>query len=242
MSNIINICRLRFNLLIKSAVLTLPTIALLGFLFIMYKEAPIPVCSSFVLSAVFLFFIFIFVSMGINGKEDDIFEETLLLHCKSKLNYYISRELLLLILCCIFSLVLTLFPTIIYLVDSSRFGRAMEPIDVICGGSNIFICGIVGMELGDLFHPRIIRKRRDAILSAALVSVLCICKFGLIDFNPFFKVLNYGLPPVLDAYKMVAKDCFEVKGIMLICLHMLIYTVMILLIKIRLLTLKKYRY
>lgn len=242
MSNMINICVLRFKLLIKSAVLTLPVIALIGFLWIMYKQAPIPVSSSFILSAVFLFFVFIFISMGLNGKEDDVFEETLLFHCRSISNYYVSRELLLLILCCVFSLILTLFPAIIYLIDKSRFGRPMEFIDVVCGGANILACGIVGMQIGDFFHPRIIQKRRDAILFATLFSVISISKFGLIEFNPIFKFLNYILPPVLDSYKKVENDCFDTKGMTLIFLYLLVYAVIILLFKLKLLTMKKFRY
>ena len=242
MSNIINICVLRFKLLIRGAVLTLPTIILLGFLWIMYHVPPISVSSSFVLSAVFLFFVCLFISLGMNGKEDDIFEETLLLHCRSTANYYIARELLLFAICFVFSLVLTLFPAIWYLTHKSFFERAMIPIDVILGGANILVCGLAGTQIGDLFHPRVISKRRDALLFATLLSILTICKFGLIEFNPLFKALNYLLPPVLDAYKMVAKDCFETKGMLLICLHLLIYSVVILLIKMRLLTLKKYRY
>ena len=127
-------------------------------------------------------------------------------------------------------------------IHGYRIDHAGKCYHVICGGAIIFLCGIAGMETGDLFHPRIIRKRQDAVLLAALVSVISFSKLGLIGFNPLFKFLNCLLPPVLDAYKSVEDDRFDTMGIMFICLHLFAYAVVIMIIKIKLLTMKKYRY
>ena len=112
---------MRLKLLFKSPVLTFPSIATVGFAGIMYSLAPIDFCSSYLISAVFLFFIGIFAAMSINGRENDVFEETLMLHSKSVVNYYISRELLLGIISLFYSLVLTIVPILVYLPAPDSF-------------------------------------------------------------------------------------------------------------------------
>jgi hypothetical protein len=227
----------------RRSVLTVPSIATAGFLWISYSVSPLGVCSSYLLSGVFLFFIGMFFAMSINGKENDVFEETLLLHSKSASVYYASRELLLLILCCIYSLVLALAPVLLCLINSKLFMRPVEATDLALGLPYIFISGFGGMELGDLCHPRIFAKRRDALSVAALISVLSLCKVGIMGFHPVLKVLNYLLPPILDGYEAVIdKNYFDNGSLLLICLHMAIYAVIMMLIKIRILTLKRFRY
>ncbi len=69
MKNVIDLFRLRFKLLLKGSVLVIPTVFTAVFMGSMYSMAPIAICSSFLLSAVFLYFICIFISMSIHGKD-----------------------------------------------------------------------------------------------------------------------------------------------------------------------------
>ncbi len=116
LKNTFELYRLRLKLLHKGQVLIIPVVATAIFIGIMYSMAPIGVTSSFLLSAAFLYFLCVFISMTLNGKENDVFEETLLMHCKSPLNYYVSREMLLLTQCIGYSLLLTVFPTVLFLL------------------------------------------------------------------------------------------------------------------------------
>ena len=243
LKNMLELFRLRIKLLKKNSVLIIPTVATLIFIGVMYSVTPYGVCSSFLLSAVFLYFICLFISMVWNGKENDTYEETLLMHCVADHSYYLSRELLLITLNFCYMFVLTSVPVILYLIDNTRFTRQMEFVDVVCGGGYILVCGLGGMATGDLFHSRIFNKRKYAILGAFAVSVLAVSKQGLIDFSASFGILNFILPPITDGLKSVGNNnFFNPLEILLICLHMVIYYLFIVMLKILLLEKKKFRY
>ena len=242
LKNSIEIYRLRLKML-KNSVLTIPTVATLIFIGVMYSIKPHDVCSSFLLSAVFLYFICLFLSMSLNGRENDIYEETISLHCMTPHSYYLSRELLLITLDFCYALVLILVPAILFLIDNTRFIRPMEFADVACGGLHIFMCGLGGMATGDFFHPRIFSKRRVAILGALAISLLAVSKEGLIGFSAAFGILNVVLPPITDGLKSVgSSDCVTPVDRMIICIHFVIYYLVILMLKVLLLEKKKFRY
>ena len=242
LKNVIDLLKMRLKLLFKSPVLTFPSIATVGFAGIMYSLAPIDFCSSYLISAVFLFFIGIFAAMSINGRENDVFEETLMLHSKSVVNYYISRELLLGIISLFYSLVLTIVPILVYLPAPDRFFKPLDMQDVAMALPYIFICGLAGMVIGDVLHPRLIKKRSDAVMGAILISILTVCKIGLIEWNPVFKILNFILPPVLDGYKaFVELSFFDAGEISLICIKIAIFVIILTVVKIKFLIFMRYR-
>ncbi|MCR5023650.1 MAG: hypothetical protein K6A90_04840 [Lachnospiraceae bacterium] len=243
LKNSLELYRLRKKTLKKSSVLIIPTVATTIFIGVMYSITPHEVCSSFLLSAVFLYFICLFLSMALNGRENDIYEETLRMHCLVDHSYYWSRELLLFTLNLCYMFVLTSVPTVLYLIDNTRFTRPMVFADVVCGGGYIFMCGLGGMATGDLFHPRIIGKRKNAILGAFAISLLAVSKQGLIAFSPAFGILHFILPPITDGLKSVGdNDFFEPVEMLLICLHMVIYYLLIVMLKIQMLEKRKFRY
>ena len=243
MKNTLELYRLRRKLLKKGQVLIIPVVATALFLGIMYSMAPIGVTSSYLLSAAFLYFVCVFISMTLNGKENDVFEETLMLHCEAPLNYYISRELLLLTQCLGYALILTIFPAVLFLLRGSMFLRPVEAADVVFGGLYIFLSGLCGMATGDFFHPRFLQRRKDAILGALVVAILAICKEGLTEyFAPLF-ALNIVLPPFMDGFKLVGStDIFEPGGMLLIFLHMAVYAAVVVCLKIFVLEKRRFRY
>ncbi len=223
--------------------LIVPVVATALFIGIMYSMAPIGVTSSFLLSAAFLYFVSVFISMTLNGKENDVFEETLMLHCEEPLNYYVSREMLLITQCFGYAVILTVFPALLFLLRGSVFIRPMGIADVIFGGLYIFLSGLCGMATGDFFHPRFLPKRKDAILGALTVSVLVICKEGLTENFAPFTALNFVLPPFLDGFKLVGStDIFEPKGMLLIFLHMAVYAAAVVCLKVWVLEKRRFRY
>ena len=240
LKNSIDIYRLRLKMLKKSSVLTIPTVATLIFVGVMYSIKPYDVCSSFLLSAVFLYFICLFLSMSLNGRENDVYEETISLHSVTPHSYYCSRELLLITLGICYALVLTLVPAILFFMDNTSFVRHMGFEDIACGGLHIFMCGLGGITIGDFFHPRIFRKRRDAIIGALAISLLAVSKEGLINLSAAFSILNLVLPPITDGFKSVGNsDFFNPVNMMIICIHFVIYYLVILMLKIQVLEKKK---
>ncbi len=243
MKNTLELYKLRRKLIKKGQVLIVPVVAIALFIGIMYSMAPIGVTSSFLLSAAFLYFVCVFISMTLNGKENDVFEETLMMHCEKPLNYYVSREMLLITQCFGYALILTVFPAVLFLLRSSMFIRPMGIIDVILGGLYIFFSGLCGMATGDFFHPRFLQRRKDGILGALMISVLAICKEGLIELLMPLAVLNFVLPPFLDGFKLVgSSDIFELRGMVLIFLHMAAYAVVVVCLKVWVLEKRRFRY
>ena len=243
MKNTLELYKLRRKLIKKGQVLIVPVVATALFIGIMYSMAPIGVTSSFLLSAAFLYFVCVFISMTLNGKENDVFEETLMMHCEKPLNYYVSREMLLITQCFGYALILTVFPAVLFLLRSSMFIRPMGLIDVILGGLYIFFSGLCGMATGDFFHPRFLQRRKDGILGALMISVLAICKEGLIELLMPLAVLNFVLPPFLDGFKLVgSSDIFELRGMVLIFLHMAAYAVVVVCLKVWVLEKRRFRY
>jgi hypothetical protein len=243
LKNTLELYKLRRKLIKKGQVLIVPVVAIALFIGIMYSMAPIGVTSSFLLSAAFLYFVCVFISMTLNGKENDVFEETLMMHCEKPLNYYVSREMLLITQCFGYALILTVFPAVLFLLRSSMFIRPMGIIDVILGGLYIFFSGLCGMATGDFFHPRFLQRRKDGILGALMISVLAICKEGLIELLMPLAVLNFVLPPFLDGFKLVgSSDIFELRGMVLIFLHMAAYAVVVVCLKVWVLEKRRFRY
>lgn len=207
----------------------------------MYSVAPAYVCSSYLLSSVFLYFLCIYISMSLHGRENDVFEEVLLLHSRPDAAYYLSRELLQLCMCLIFAFVLSVFPILKSIVQPHYFTRAITAADVIYGGAMILFCGICGIESGDLFHPRYI-NRKFGYCAVILLSVLAVCKHALIQTSALFRILDIFLPPIMDSFILLGNtDSFDGKGTVLILLHMLVYSSVITAIKIVLLKRWKYR-
>lgn len=243
MKNTLELYKLRLKLLKKGQVLIIPVVATALFLGMMYSMAPIGVTASFLLSAAFLYFVCVFISMTLNGKENDVFEETLMLHCEKPINYYVSREMLLITQCCCYALILTTFPVALFLLRGSVFIRPMEIADVLFGGLYILLSGLCGIVTGDFFHPRFLQKRKDAILGALVVTVLAICKDGLAELFIPLSALNFVLPPFMDGFGLVGStDIFDPSGMLLIFLHMAVYAVVVVCLKILVLEKRKFRY
>ena len=105
---------------IKSALLVIPTVSVVSFLGFMYNVQPLQISGSFLISAIFCFVISAYISMRLQAREDDIHEEILLLHCKKSSEYYISRELLIYSLSCLYSAVVIIYPIISQIIKKYK--------------------------------------------------------------------------------------------------------------------------
>lgn len=232
---------IRRRLMKKNALWIITAVLTAGFLGVMYSIAPAYVCSSYLISSVFMYFISVYISMDLHEKENDVFEEVLLLHTKSDTEYYLSREMLQIRMCLIYALILSFFPVVYSVIRPGYFTRAVTPNDLICGGLMIIFCGVCGAETGDFFHPRFI-GRKYGICGAILITVLAVCKEGLIQTFAAFKILDIITPPITDSLVLLGNtDSFDITAILLIVLHMFLYSLAVMLIKIMLLKRRGYR-
>ena len=241
LKNIYNLYTIRRKQLKKSPVWLVSIICTVGYLGVMYSVSPAFICSCYLLSAIYLFFLCEFISMSLHEKENDIFEEVLLLHCESDVPYYLSREMLQLRMCFIFAVILTIYPVLKSWQRPGFFVRNPEAIDVLCGGAVILFSGICGIETADFFHSRLL-SRKFGVCFLILVSLLSLCKEGLIETLAVFKILNILMPPVTDGLVLLGSgDNFDKMGILLIVIHMMIFSIVITILKIKLLQIKKFR-
>ena len=224
------------NVVLKSAVLVVPTVLTVTFLGVMYSIIPAHVCGSFLLSGFFLFAICTYLSVMIQMKENDVQEEVLLLHSRSAFDYYMAREMVLVGITLVYAVLFIGYPVIRGLMRPGFFDRQLEPQDLICGSLIVVGSGFCGIALGDLFHHRIFGRTRYAVMGVILVAILAVSKLGLIHAFSLFKVLNVITPPIMDGFKMVGDtNLFDKTGSLMIFAHMLAFSVVSVAIKIRLL-------
>lgn len=225
----------------KSPMWIVAAISTAAFLGVMYTFAPAYICSSYLISAVFMYFLGAYISLSLHDKENDVFEEVMLLHSGSPAVYYISREMLQLGAGLIFAVILSLAPVVKGVFWPGFFTRAITAEDVLRGGMIIIFSGVCGIETADCAHPRII-GRKYGICLVVLISVLAVCKHSLIQTLPVFKLLDILMPPILDSLLLLGNsDSFAPAGNLLIVLHMFIYSAALTILKIWLMTIKKYR-
>lgn len=241
MKNIYSLYRLRLMVVLKSAVLVIPTVSVFAFLGIMYSFPPVQVSGSFLITAFFLFVLCAYIAMSIQGKENDVHEEIMLFHSNSEFHYYISRELVMYSISLVYAAFLIACPIIKYKINSIIFSRPLTRSDVFFGGLIVIGSGFCGIALGDLFHRRIFTTRRNGIIGLVLISILAVCKYPLIkEFSPL-KIIGVFVPPIMDGFKMVGDaDIFDRSGSLQIFIHMTIYVIAVILIKIRILKYKKF--
>lgn len=241
LKNTYHLYTIRRRLMTRNALWAVTMLVIAAFLGAMYSFPPAYVCSSYLVSSVFMYFLGIYLSMNLHAGENDVFEEILLLHADSDAAYYLSREMLQARMCLICSLILSFFPLIYSIIRPGYFTRAIMPGDVCCGAAVILFCGFCGAETGDFFHPRFI-GRRYGICFAILISVVALCKQGLMETFAAFGILEIFMPPVTDSLVLLGNsDNFEAMGIFLIVLHMFAYSLVMMCIKILLLRHSRYR-
>ena len=241
MKSIFNLYKIRCRLIRKSPVWIISLICTAAFLGAMYSFAPAYIGSSLLITSVFQYFLCAYISMSLHARENDVFEEVLMLHCDTDREYYVSRELIMLSACLIFSMILSVFPLLKSFVQPGYFTRMFTPEDFVIGGGLILFGGICGAETADFFHPRFI-GRKFGICAVLLISVLALCKHALIQTLPVFGILNILTPPIMDSFILLGNsDSFNISGDSLIMLHMMIYAVLAAILKITLLRIRKFR-
>ena len=244
MKNIFSLYKFRMMVISRSAVLVIPIVATVVFIRAMYVVIPTQISGSFLLSGLFLFIVSAFLAMSIQAKENDTHEEILLLHSNSYFNYYISREMVLCSLTLLFAISLIAYPVIKSMTDSSLFTRKLTISDAVLGSLIIIGNGLCGVAVGDMFHQRIINKRRNGIIGLILFALLAICKHPLLQAFSFIKVMNVLhiiTPPIMDGFEMVGDtDVFDQMGTLTIFLHMIVFVVVVAFVKIRILMYRKY--
>lgn len=225
----------------KSNKIIMPLLFWLIFLRICYSEGNLSYVSSIVMSMGVLFFVMTWISYSYQEVEELISEQLLVLKLQSAEFYNASKVIFLLLIGLGFSILGIAFPMIQNLLnDFCIFNRVITVFDIINGVVLHFIVATVGVSLGSLFHPRII-KNRMSVLMVVTVAILAYAKGPIILQYSFTKFVLWIFPPIYDILaSFYEQEYFNIHNMIIPILCGGIYSFLI--VAIQLMCLKKLKF
>jgi hypothetical protein len=186
---------------------------------------PYSIISSFSESAWVIFFIMTFVGFSYTELENPVTEQLVLLKVQNDNLYYLSRVVVLMIVGVIMSVIGILYPVISNIYNHSQlFTRSLILSDIVFGFVLHCTMGILGTLTGSLFHPRIIKNRKIAILLVFFTAVLAITKGALIKEVSCIGFITWIFPPVYDILvTFTASEFFSLQAMAMPFLWGLVY-------------------
>lgn len=127
-------------------------------------------------------------------------EQLLYLRAGTTVSYYAAKFLFLLCIAVLLDCFYTFFPVIQNKLNGGdMFTGNLGTFEIV----NAFILQLgmafSGAALGNLFHPRVLKDRKLAIVLTVLVSVLSVTRQAITEMNPIFKYVLWIFPPVTKA-------------------------------------------
>ncbi|MDD6037397.1 MAG: hypothetical protein PUD20_01155 [bacterium] len=219
-----------------------PILIIFAFIASIYSARPMEVNSGFIISVVFQFCLMIFVTESMNGSEITDEEQILFLHEKRVTGYLAVRELSMIFVSVIYSLIICLGPILVNCWNHfAFFRRELTFFDCAMGFVMVIGSGLCGIAIGDLFNPRIKTDRKIAIVSTIFILIITVAKEGILERVKYLEVLNILLPPVTEPLKQFSScDVFDERTVMLIFAWMAIYYLVVTAIKFKLMDKKRF--
>jgi hypothetical protein len=188
-----------------------------------------------------LFFVMTWISFSYQEVEELISEQLLVLKLQSAELYNVSKFIFLLLIGLGFSILGIAFPMIQNLLNHfSIFNREIIIPDIINGVVLHFIIASVGVALGALFHPRII-KDKMSVLMVVTAAILGYAKGPIILEFPISKFVLWIFPPVYDILgSFNGQEYFDLQHMILPILYGCVYSIIIAVIQ--LICLKKVKF
>ena len=197
-----------FRSYLKSNKLVMPISALMIFLFFLYKQIsaePVDVIGSFTLSMVCLFFLMTWIGLTYNDIENPVSEQLLILKVRSEKRYYLSRNLFLIIIGIIMSIITVLFPVIQNLLINFQ---VLSIIDVLLGLLLHCFVAFTGSMTGAFLHPRIMKDRKLAVVLTFLMALMGVIKISINVKIPITRYITWVFPPISNFMKAFAGASF----------------------------------
>lgn len=221
----------------KSSKIIMPLLLWLIFLRISYSQKPLEYNPNIVMSAGVLFFIMTWIGYSYMDLEDSISEQIIILKIQNMNLYHCSKMMFLILIGAIMALIGIAFPVLQNIaIGETLFKRDIIFCDIIGGVLLHCITAFNGAVVGALFHPRIIRNRKIAVLLALSVALIGYTT-GVVEKNiPITRFFTWIFPPV---YKILESfngyEYFSVRNMVFPILYGSIYSVIVILIQISLL-------
>ena len=207
---------------------------ILCFIAVMYSIKPGVIIDSYIVSGVFAFGLMVFVATNIGGRENTVQEQILFLLEKRWVDYYIARELSLIVITIVYCFLIALGPVYANIVNHfSFFTRALTVNDFISGFLLVFAGGLSGLTIGDLLNRRVMKNRKLSLTLTVMITILTIVYEGVCKEVPRLVVLRFLFPPVmLPAKEFIRKDIFEMGKVFAIVVYTMGYCLVLSSLKI----------
>ncbi|HHV10747.1 MAG TPA: hypothetical protein GXX75_10785 [Clostridiales bacterium] len=209
---------------------------------ISYSEANLSYVPNIVMSMGVLFFVMTWIGYSYQDVEEPVSEQLLVLKLQSADFYNLSKVVFLLIISLSFSVIGIAFPMIQNVLNHFRvFNRAITFLDIIAGVVLHFIVAAVGIGLGSLFHPRIVKDKKMSVLMVVTAALLGYTKGAVILKILALQFLLWIFPPVYDILASFnGMEYFGIRHMVLPVLYGCVYCLAV--VMLQLLCLKKVKF
>lgn len=237
MKPIFEMIRYQYKQYIMSAKWVMPLIVLLGVLGMMYSIAPVKIVDSFSMTGIVLFVIMVWIGKLTQGVEPEVSQQVMILRLKSERKYYLCNIIFVMCICIVVTIISMLVPLLIHVWSGNALlSRQLIWSDIIGGGLIMFACAFTGGMLGDLFHIRVIRNKNAGIGLTFFITLLAVCRNGIVVDFALTKYILWVVPPISDVISWFTRDSYYnigevIKGVVLL----LIYGVVLAIVKVELL-------
>ena len=192
---------------VLSAKYLVPLIGLLAVFQVMYSIMPIDIVINFMLMSLILFIIMVGVGMTCQRIEPEVSEQIIILRIQSERKYYIGQVIFFAVLSGMFALMSLCYPIIDHFLNGKMlFTRNIQPSDIIGGFLLMFVYSFVGCMVGEIFSPRVIRKRETGIIMTIMCALISVVRIGIVDEVPILKYILWIVPPVSDVARWFMED------------------------------------
>lgn len=215
MKTIYELVRYQRKVYFKSSQFVMPFALMMAYLAFLYAMVPVSVVDSYVQSAILCFFIMVWAGLMYHNLEPVVSQQIILLRIKKDWKWYVSESLFLFFLALLAGTVCVVFPLVQSLIDGLVFQRQPMAGDIGSALLLHYMAGFTGGAVGMLFHPRILKERKLAVILTAVTALLAVVKNGLIHEFPIFRVVGWLFPPVAEfADRFVGQEVFAFGGLM----------------------------
>lgn len=209
----------------KSSKIIMPLLFWFIFLRICYSEGNLSYVPNIVMSMGVLFFVMTWISYSYQQTEELISEQLLILKLQSAVKYNGSKYIFLLLIGLGFSILGIAFPMVQNILNHFKiFNRGITVFDISYGILLHFVVAVVGISLGALFHPRLI-KDKMSVLMVVTAGILGYAKGPIILQYPLTKYILWIFPPIYDILgSFNGQEYFHIQSMIIAILYGFIYS------------------
>lgn len=192
--------RYNFRMYLSKLHFLLPFTFILVYSGLLYVLSIYLFSNCFVISTALLFAISLLDGFYAYKLCHDNMQAILMLKTGSAVKYYISRELLLVLLAVLYTVLILLYPGIVSILGNGKLSRIATDLAAILF-LHLFVA-LCGYEIGSLFQPKMIGRRVPAAL-LMLGTIAGIFLREELSMIPIVKYLFWIFPPIAKLLQLV---------------------------------------